>query len=148
MAALLSQRSVAEIAREDRDFLSAPDRRVVLAFEESEDARSLVGFASVCWQPQTWELRFVPDIAPEPELVKLYTLARTYGTGLGSALIEAAVGEHEAVYLWIMSGNERAERFYRGHGFHEVAPRFAAEGSWAGQETYRMRRDRVVPGRS
>lgn len=171
MAALLSDRSVAQIAEEDHDFLSAPLRRVVLAFEAPEPdapaeppdppvasvppvlpeeptpARGPVGFASVCQGPQPWELRFVPEIAPEPELVKLYTLARTHGTGLGSALLEAAVGEHEAVYLWIMSGNERAERFYRRHGFHEIAPRFAAGGPWAGQQTHRMRRDRAKPGR-
>lgn len=157
MAALLSEPSMTDIAQEDRAFLGAPGRQVVLAFEAGEphgdgrghgaraegpaEAQRPVGFAAACQGPQPWELQFVPDIAPEPELVKLYTLARTHGTGLGSALLEAVAGVRGAVYLWIMSGNARAERFYRKHGFREVGPRFAAEGPWAGQETFRMRRD-------
>lgn len=157
VAALLSEDSIADIAQEDREFLSSPDRRVVLAAEQGTDddgpagaadavetapaAQRLVGFASVCRGPQSWELQLVPDIAPERELVKLYTLPCTHGSGLGARLLEAAVGRESPVYLWIMGGNARAEAFYRKHGFREIGPRFAAEGPWAGQDTFRMRRD-------
>lgn len=148
VAALLSEDSIPDIAQEDREFLSSPDRRVVLAAEQGTDdddgpvaAQRLVGFASVCRGPQSWELQLVPDIAPERELVKLYTLPRTHGSGLGARLLEAAVGRESPVYLWIMGGNARAEAFYRKHGFREIGLRFAADGPWAGQETFRMRRD-------
>lgn len=137
MSALLTDDSARDIAQEDLEFLTLEDRRVVLA--GAADG-SLVGFASVCEGPQEWERQFVPDLAPELELVKLYTLAGTHGSGLGERLLHAAVGSSDPVYLWIMSGNARAEAFYRKHGFRELAPRFPAEGPWKGQDTHRLRR--------
>lgn len=107
----------------------------------AEDARGeAVGFASLCRGPLEWELELEPQLAPERELVKLYTLESTHGSGLGARLLEAAAGRDEPVYLWIMSGNERAEAFYRKHGFREIGRRFPADGPWSGQDTYRMRR--------
>ena len=44
------------------------------------------------------------------------------GNGVGSALLRAALATlredgYDQVYLWCIEGNERAERFYRRHGF-------------------------------
>ncbi|QHK22458.1 GNAT family N-acetyltransferase [Pseudarthrobacter psychrotolerans] len=50
------------------------------------------------------------------ELYSLYTLRRTRGSGLGAALLSAAIGESQA-YLWVLENNARALAFYLKHGF-------------------------------
>jgi GNAT superfamily N-acetyltransferase len=63
--------------------------------------------------------------APEPvELEAIYTRKAWWGTGLGSRLLEVAVG-NRAARLWVLENNERAKAFYRRKGFTEdgtVAP--------------------------
>lgn len=57
------------------------------------------------------------DPGPEElELYSIFTLRDTYGTGLGAALLSAAVGDSPA-YLWVLRDNSRAQAFYRKHGF-------------------------------
>lgn len=56
------------------------------------------------------------DVDLELELYALYVRAAYYGTGLGYALFEQAVGDR-ACYLWVLAGNERAIRFYERQGF-------------------------------
>ncbi|WP_394553900.1 GNAT family N-acetyltransferase [Agromyces sp. MMS24-JH15] len=50
------------------------------------------------------------------ELEGLYTLAEVHGTGVGPALLDAAIGDRPA-YLWALEVNPRAHAFYRKHGF-------------------------------
>lgn len=50
------------------------------------------------------------------ELMALYVRARIHGTGVGHALMEAAIGDQPA-YLWVLEGNDRAITFYQRHGF-------------------------------
>ena len=42
--------------------------------------------------------------------------AAYYGSGIGYALFEQAVGDR-AAYLWVLAGNERAIAFYERQGF-------------------------------
>ena len=71
----------------------------------------LVGFSS------TGPGRDDPDDGLPPlELMALYVRAATYGTGVGFALLEAAIGRADT-YLWVLDGNERAIRFYERQGF-------------------------------
>jgi GNAT superfamily N-acetyltransferase len=71
----------------------------------------LVGFSS------TGPGRDDPDDGLPPlELMALYVRASSYGTGVGYALLEAAVGASDA-YLWVLDGNERAIGFYERQGF-------------------------------
>ncbi|WP_411285120.1 GNAT family N-acetyltransferase [Lapillicoccus sp.] len=56
------------------------------------------------------------DALPPLELMALYVRAEVYGTGLGYALCEAAMGSSPA-YLWVLDGNARATRFYERQGF-------------------------------
>lgn len=71
----------------------------------------LLGFSS------TGPGRDSPDEGLPPlELMALYVRAEAYGTGVGHALCEAAVGARPA-YLWVLDGNERATSFYERHGF-------------------------------
>ena len=56
------------------------------------------------------------------ELYAIYVLPTSWGTGTGRALIQRteesmrSSGFREAV-LWVLEGNERAERFYRAAGW-------------------------------
>lgn len=56
------------------------------------------------------------------EIVSLYVLPEIMGRGIGSRLLNAAIASlredgYPQVYLWAIDGNERADRFYRKHGF-------------------------------
>ena len=61
-----------------------------------------------------------PDVG---EIPALYVSPAAFGRGLGFELVEAALaamrarGYREAI-LWMLGGNERAERFYRRTGWH------------------------------
>ena len=56
------------------------------------------------------------DVDLELELMALYVRAAWWGTGVGYALFEEAVGDR-AAYLWVLAANERAIRFYERQGF-------------------------------
>lgn len=126
-------------ADEDREHLRSTGSNVQVA-ENDDDG--LVGFAITADGPMDWEAHVAPDVIATRQLVSLYTLASTHGTGLGAQLLEAALTDHdpaEPVYLWIMAGNDRADAFYRKHGFTQVDnPPWPAEHAWSGQFTYRM----------
>lgn len=56
---------------------------------------------------------------PAPvEVEAIYTRKSWWGTGLGSRLMEVAVGNRPAS-LWVLANNERAKGFYRRKGFVE-----------------------------
>lgn len=85
---------------------------VVFVAEEADAAtgeRHLVGLA-----------RSAPTIDPDAprdtKLDSLYTLSRTWGSGLGARLLDGVIGATPA-YLWIVTANIRAARFYEKHGF-------------------------------
>jgi GNAT superfamily N-acetyltransferase len=58
------------------------------------------------------------------ELYAIYVLPTSWGTGAGRALIQRtedwlrSSGFREAI-LWVLEGNERAERFYRAGGWEQ-----------------------------
>ncbi len=56
------------------------------------------------------------DAPTDHELYALYTRAAAWGTGVGHALHEAAVGERDA-FLWTLDGNERSRAFYERQGY-------------------------------
>jgi GNAT superfamily N-acetyltransferase len=56
------------------------------------------------------------DIDTELELKILYVRASHWGTGVGYALFEEAVGD-QAAYLWVLGNNQRAIHFYERQGF-------------------------------
>ncbi len=57
------------------------------------------------------------DLELDLELYAIYVRAAWWGSGLGHALFEAAVGDRPA-YLWVVEGNVRAMGFYERQGFH------------------------------
>ncbi|MEV5963943.1 GNAT family N-acetyltransferase [Kribbella sp. NPDC051952] len=59
------------------------------------------------------------DDRPAPvEVEAIYTRRAWWGTGLGSRLMEVAVGKQPAS-LWVLANNEQAKTFYRRKGFVE-----------------------------
>lgn len=71
---------------------------------------AIVGFATSgpCRDPD----RSLDDL----ELYAIYVLAAHYGTGVGAALLDAAIGDRPAS-LWVLTDNPRAQAFYVKHGF-------------------------------
>jgi GNAT superfamily N-acetyltransferase len=78
------------------------------AFVAERDGR-IVGFATT--GPGRGE-----DLPRPRELEGIYLLAEAHGSGLGQALLDAALGDAPA-FLWVADGNPRAEAFYRRNGF-------------------------------
>ena len=95
---------VAERAERWRDILGQ-DATTWLA----EDAAGLVGFSGSGPGRDN-------DVDTPTELYALYVRASYYGTGVGYALFEQALGDR-AAYLWVLAGNDRAIRFYERQGF-------------------------------
>ena len=67
------------------------------------------------------------------ELRRIYALQATHGSGLGTALIEAAIGEARArgcqrVLLGTHPENGRARRFYERSGFRVIGERVFTVG--------------------
>jgi GNAT superfamily N-acetyltransferase len=55
--------------------------------------------------------------APTPlELYAIYARQSRWGTGLGTRLLEVAIGK-EAASLWVFEANQRSLGFYAKHGF-------------------------------
>lgn len=66
-----------------------------------------------------WATASDRDVAKEPrsrELNGMYALASVQGSGVGQALLDAAIGQAEA-YLWVAADNPRAHAFYRRNSF-------------------------------
>ncbi|NYE37518.1 GNAT superfamily N-acetyltransferase [Nocardioides cavernae] len=115
-ADVLTERRATRADRVDRwrGLLSPGAMETLLAW--SEDG-TLVGFAS------TGPGRDGPhEGLPGLELMALYVRASAYGTGVGHALLTAAVGT-SACYLWVLDGNDRAVAFYERQGFRSDGAR-------------------------
>lgn len=78
----------------------------------------------------------VPPAPGDIELKRIYTLAPTYGGGLGGALITRAIEDARAagcarLLLGVYGGNRRAQRFYEKHDFATVGTRrFQVGATW------------------
>jgi GNAT superfamily N-acetyltransferase len=68
------------------------------------------------------------DDAPTPlELVTIYLREAAQGSGVADALLAMTIGDAPA-YLWVLTGNDRAQSFYRRHGFTPEGVRVPVEG--------------------
>ncbi|GAA3906358.1 GNAT family N-acetyltransferase [Microbacterium invictum] len=56
------------------------------------------------------------DVPGRLQLYAIYVLATHYGSGAGTALLDAAIGA-EPASLWVLEDNPRARAFYAKHGF-------------------------------
>lgn len=78
----------------------------------AKDGDDVVGF--VCYGKCRDE-----DLQGAGEIYAIYVLKEYYGTGVGKALMDAALGELDCqrIAVWVLRGNARAIRFYRKCGF-------------------------------
>ena len=148
-----------EQAAEDLMYLSRPDVSAYLAWTVPEgqgDAEGAgaavgeppraVGLVLAADGPQDWEPSVGAQPLPDPEghglrtLVNLYLLPEAQGQGLGGRLLEAAMPREVPGYLWLILGNDRAQRFYERRGFRLIEDGFPGGGPWKGSRTARMRR--------
>jgi GNAT superfamily N-acetyltransferase len=105
----------------------------VLAFDGGGE---LVGMAAAV-SPSNDE-----DAPCKTELQLIYTLKRVHGTGVGQALLDAAIGT-EAAYLWVLEDNPRAQAFYRRNGFVPDGKREILPPEWQELPEIRMVRPAV-----
>jgi ribosomal protein S18 acetylase RimI-like enzyme len=78
-----------------------------------------------------------PDDGPRAlELAVLYLLAAHHGSGLGQALLDAAVGDERA-FCWVAEDNPRARAFYARNGFRPDGGRNVVE-EWEGLAEVRL----------
>ena len=63
------------------------------------------------------------------EICKLYVDTFFQSQGIGNELIEYAIKEFHANYLWVLEKNKRAISFYQKHGFQLTGERKFEEGT-------------------
>ena len=88
------------------------------------------GFCSV--------VRPARDASAPVELAALYVAPHRWRSGLGSALVEAALPLDEEVTLWVFRDNPTARAFYEAHGFFDDGAEATDPGT--GVLEIRMRR--------
>jgi len=76
-----------------------------------------------------------------PEIKKLFVEPVLQGQSIGAALLEFAVTQLNAKYLWALEKNTRAIDFYQCHGFHLAEERKPEEDT----EEFLVRMERYVP---
>ena len=69
------------------------------------------------------------------ELAMMYLRKEAQGGGVADALLQTAIGDAPA-YLWVLSGNDRAQAFYRRHGFTPEGTIKAIEGLGVNEERW------------
>ena len=59
------------------------------------------------------------DTAEGAEIVAIHSLPKSWGTGLGKAMLECALSQigDRPVFLWAFQENRRSRRFYEKNGF-------------------------------
>ncbi|GAA1642513.1 GNAT family N-acetyltransferase [Microbacterium flavum] len=90
------------------------EARADMAVRIADDAGEIVGLA---WAGPADVLPSADAAPPRVRaLYALYVLADRYGTGVGQALLDAAL-DGEPAMLWVAKENPRATAFYRRNGF-------------------------------
>jgi GNAT superfamily N-acetyltransferase len=125
--------TIPERVERRRPHLAVPDPRIVAVDANNE----LVGFADA--GPGRDD-----DSPVALELYSIYTLRRTYGTGLGAALLRAAIGDGPA-YLWVVEDNPRALAFYVKQGFRPDGKRNTLPPEWESLPEFRLVRGGAHP---
>jgi ribosomal protein S18 acetylase RimI-like enzyme len=125
--------SIPERVKKRRPYLAGTEPRIIALDSDDE----IVGFADA--GPGRDE-----DRPQELELYAIYTLSRSHGTGLGAALLAAALAD-SAAYLWVLEDNPRARAFYEKHGFQADGKRAVLPPDWHALPELRMVRAAVQP---
>lgn len=78
-----------------------------------------------------YEDEFVKGIVhiENKEILELYVDSFFQNQGIGSEILEFAVGQMGCQYLWVLEKNARAIKFYKEHGFQVSDERELVEGT-------------------
>jgi ribosomal protein S18 acetylase RimI-like enzyme len=101
------------------EYLADPQRRIFTAGREGR----IIGYAMlISGVSEDPEVQRAVDIRPAAEISKMYVLAAHHGSGVATALMDAALAaaaEWSAgcVWLGVNQKNERAQQFYGRCGF-------------------------------
>lgn len=63
------------------------------------------------------------------EIIKLYVDSFFQSQGIGDQLIQYAIKNENAQFLWVLEKNTRAIQFYNKHGFFKTEERILEEGT-------------------
>jgi len=118
--------SIPQRIEQRRKSLATADPRLIAL----DDSNEVVGFADA-------GPALDADAPEQLELYAIYILRRTYGSGLGAALLNAAVADSPA-YLWLLEDNPRALAFYLKYGFREDGERKLLPPEWEELPVIRM----------
>lgn len=72
------------------------------------------------------------------QLNHLYLRPHAHGTGLGQALLDIALPDALPAYLWLVGGNDRAQRFYERNGFRLDPVTYDCGPTWFHRPLRRM----------
>ena len=101
----------------------------------AEVAGAVVGYTmSIAGEPSDPEIAAAVPTRPTAELSKCYVRPELHRSGVAAALMEATLAESRArglpgLWLGVNARNERAQRFYRKHGFERVGGRSFTVGT-------------------
>lgn len=103
---------------------------------------AIVGIASAGEGVGGWERPALGDLWTPPAttfaLDHLYVVPGAQGTGLGQALLDAALPGRRAAFLWVFRDNARAIRFYERNGFTPDGLAASTGYAWGGVPMVRM----------
>jgi len=118
-----------------------PFRRHLIARDSRGD---VMGVASAGLGAEEWEEPHLGErwfkASTDVVLSHLYTASHTHGTGLGQALLDAALPGRRPAYLWVYDENRRAVRFYERNGFVRDGLCSDSGESWGSRPMSRMHR--------
>jgi GNAT superfamily N-acetyltransferase len=120
-----------------REYIAAADRAVLTAAAEGR----IVGYAMLVRGSDGVELSTMDGV----ELSKMYVLPGHHGTGAATVLMRSAIDwaagrGAESVWLGVNRKNDRAQRFYRKHGFEITGTRTFQLGDRAEHDYLMARR--------
>ncbi len=103
---------------------------------------AVVGVASAFRGVGDWERELFAEAWQPPRsawcLDTLYVMPGLRGAGLGLRLMDAALPHRRGAYLWVISDNVDAIRFYERHGFHPDGFAGRSGPSWGDMDMLRM----------
>lgn len=111
---------IAETLSEQRfsDYLTADDRIVLVAHDDA-----ITGYAMLIHGvPDNPDVQRAVESRPAIELSKIYVAPAAHGTGVAGTLMTEALRHgtdlgFSSMWLGVNQENQRAQRFYRKHGF-------------------------------
>jgi ribosomal protein S18 acetylase RimI-like enzyme len=102
------------------DYLADPQRLIITT---TNDDDRITGYAMlITGVTDDPDVQRAVRIRPAVELSKMYVLPAHHGSGVAAALMDAALSaaagrDAECVWLGVNKKNQRAQQFYKKHGF-------------------------------